>query len=85
MTDKEAIEIQKMINSGLVWKLEGGFGIETTILLQEGKVMLGKKQTKDAYGNTIPSRNDLLKGSIGTKKFVEQKMGKKYADKLSKV
>jgi hypothetical protein len=58
--------LQAMINSGDVWKLEGAAGREAMSALQQGFCMLPKKSTRDYYGNYIPSRDELKKGTKGT-------------------
>ena len=62
------IGIQAMINSGDAWKLEGSVSRFAMNLLEGGVCMLPKEPKRDAYGNTVPSR-DMLKGdSKGTYK-----------------
>lgn len=58
--------LQAMINSGDVWKLEGAAGREAMSALQQGICMLPKKSTRDYYGNYIPSRDELKQGTKGT-------------------
>jgi len=58
--------LQAMINSGDVWKLEGASGREAMSALQWGICMLPKKSKRDYYGNYIPSRDELKKGTKGT-------------------
>ena len=59
-------EMQDLINSGTVWKMEGSMGRAAMDLIRSGACMLPKKRYCDYYGNTIPSRLDLKKGSPGT-------------------
>ena len=59
-------ELQEMINSGNVWKLEGAYGREAMRALEQGICMLPKESSRDYYGNKIPSRDELKKGSKGT-------------------
>lgn len=60
------IGAQAMINSGDGWKLEGSVGRHLMDLLEAGICMLPKKANFDYYGNRIPSRDDLKKGTKGT-------------------
>jgi len=62
----ELTEIQDLINSGLAWKLEGSVGRFAMQMLETGACMLPTKAHFDAYGNRVPSRNDLKKGTKGT-------------------
>lgn len=59
-------ETQNRINSGSIWKFEGSIGRQAMELLKAGVCMLPKKVTHDAYGNEIPSRDLLRKGTKGT-------------------
>lgn len=60
--------MQELIDSGLVWKLEGSMGREAMALLESGACMLPKKSYRDYYGNKIPSRDELKSGTKGTYK-----------------
>lgn len=57
---------QVLVDSGLAWNLEGSVGREAMNLLREGAIMLPKKEYVGFYGNRIPSRDYLVKGSTGT-------------------
>jgi hypothetical protein len=59
-------DMQEMINSGMAWKLEGSVGREAMALLESGACMLPKTAHKDYYGNIVPSRDVLKKGTKGT-------------------
>lgn len=61
-------KMQELIDSGLVWKLEGSMGREAMALLESGACMLPKKSYRDYYGNKIPSRDELKSGTKGTYK-----------------
>lgn len=59
-------EMQNHINNGMAWKFEGSVGRSAMAMLDSGACMLPKHTTSDYYGNTIPSRDILQKGSKGT-------------------
>ena len=59
-------EMQKLINDGSAWKLEGSFGRQAMALLESGACMLPKSFKVDYYGNRIPSRDVLKAGTKGT-------------------
>ena len=59
-------EMQNLINTGMAWKLEGSFGRTAMALLESGTCMLPKSAYRDYYGNRVPSRDDLKKGTKGT-------------------
>lgn len=57
---------QFLIDTGHAWKMEGSVGRQAMHLLEVGACMLPKKSFTDYYGNKIPSRDELKKGSKGT-------------------
>lgn len=59
-------ELQEAINSGKVWHMEGSIGRAAMSSLESGMCMLPKEVKIGYYGNRIPSRNELKKGSKGT-------------------
>jgi hypothetical protein len=59
-------ELQEWINSGIAWKMEGSVGRAAMAALESGECMLPKQANFDYYGNRIPSRDELKKGSKGT-------------------
>lgn len=59
-------KMQKMINDGSVWKMEGSIGRHAMSLLCSGECYLPETSHFDAYGNRIPSRNELEEGTRGT-------------------
>ena len=58
--------MQRLINDGSVWHMEGSYGREAMRLLESGQCMLPKKQYKDFYGNVIPSRDNVKPGTTGS-------------------
>ena len=59
-------EMQKLIDCGEVWKMEGSMGRNAMQLLELGACMLPEEDYQDFYGNMIPSRNRLKPGTKGT-------------------
>ena len=59
-------QIQDQINSGQCWHMEGSIGRFASDMLNAGVCMLPKCNRIDAYGNTIPSRDYLKKGTHGS-------------------
>lgn len=68
-TKKEIREAQKLINSGLAWKLEGSVGRSCMELIEEGLCKLGKVGHYDFYGNYVPSRYQVKAGTKGSLSF----------------
>ena len=58
--------MQGLINNGQAWHMEGSIGRQCMDALRSGMCMLPKKAFNDAYGNRIPSRDDLKQGEMGT-------------------
>ena len=58
--------MQEMINSGRAWVMEGSYGRSAMRCLESGACMLPKKDHYDYYGNPVPSRDRLKKGTKGT-------------------
>lgn len=58
--------IQRLINSGEVWKMEGSMGRTAMSYLEQGICYLPLKSFTDYYGNKIPSRAELQEGTKGT-------------------
>lgn len=59
-------EMQSLIDSGLVWKMEGSMGRTAMDLLKCGACMLPKVSFKDYYGNHVPSRLEVKAGTTGS-------------------
>jgi hypothetical protein len=59
-------QTQEGINSGQCWLMEGSVGRFAADCLRIGVCMLPENRNRDYYGNTVPSRNDIEKGSNGS-------------------
>lgn len=59
-------EMQSLIDSGMAWQMEGAIGRSAMDLLDLGACYLPKVRRKDAYGNTVPSRDDIKAGTKGS-------------------
>lgn len=58
--------MQSLIDLGLAWKMEGSVGREAMYLLETGACMLSSIPRYDYYGNYVPSRREVKKGSKGS-------------------
>jgi len=58
--------MQGLINNGQAWQMEGSMGRQCMDALRSGMCMLPKKAFTDAYGNRVPSRDELEQGTMGT-------------------
>lgn len=64
--DYKIDSLQKSIFDGSVWKMEGSAGRHAMAMLDIGVCMLPKRPHLDYYGNKVPSRYVLKKGTKGT-------------------
>jgi len=59
-------ELQKLINSGEVWKFEGSYGRAAMSALEDGACLLPEEEHQDYYGNAVPSRTQVKMGTNGS-------------------
>jgi hypothetical protein len=84
--DDEATEedyyysMQRAINSGSAWSMQGSYGRAMMDAISAGRCMLGRDQVRDYYGNIIPSRDDVQAGTKGSYQFVVKQSGLEWAD-----
>jgi hypothetical protein len=71
--------LQRFINSGTGWKLQGHFGRSMMNAIEEGRCMLGEADCRDYWGNHIPSRTQVQDGSKGSRDFVVAQCGEDWA------
>ena len=64
--DNGVYEMQELINSGQVWKLEGSMGRAAASLLKMGACMLPLQRHADYWGSNIKARTDLRNGEAGS-------------------
>ena len=62
---------QRLIDSGLAWKLEGSVGRTAHELIESGDCVLGEVGHKDYYGNYIPSRTEVEDGTLGSQSYAD--------------
>jgi hypothetical protein len=82
-TELEYFEsIQKAINSGHAWSMQGSYGRTMMDAIQGGYCLLGHERFSDYYGNTIPSRDDVQEGTKGSYEYVTRLQGQEWADMM---
>lgn len=69
--DDRIAEFQKMINSGMAWRLQGSYGREAMGLIESGECILGEEGHTDYYGNYVPSRYEVKAGTKGSVEYAE--------------
>jgi len=62
--------LQRLINSGAVWHLEGWIGRMAMEAINSGDCCLGPKGHFDAYGEYVPSRSEVMPGTPGSLSFI---------------
>lgn len=72
--EQEMIEsYQRMIDSGIVWRLQGCHGRAAADLINSGQCRFAIEHHTDAYGNRIPNHADFYNGLCSARHFtVEQ-------------
>jgi len=79
------LALQRAINSGAAWSFQGSYGREMMRAIEAGFCMLGRDQCRDYYGNAIPSRDDVQKGTKGSYKYVIKNQGLAWAELMLEV
>jgi hypothetical protein len=77
--------IQRAINSLEAWKFQGSYGRAMMDAIEDGRVMLGRHDTRDYWGNHIPSREQVDDGTKGSRLFVAEKFGEDWAELIAAV
>tara|TARA_R100000458_G_C8227333_1_gene210027 strand:- start:363 stop:644 length:282 start_codon:yes stop_codon:yes gene_type:complete len=65
-------KLQELIDSGKAWRMEGFIGRQAMRSLEDGATMLPDRHRIDFYGNRIPSRKEVVKGSKGSLEYCRQ-------------
>lgn len=78
-----AITMQETINGLDGWRMQGSMGRAMMDAITSGQCMLGKCDTRDYYGNHIPSRDQVKAGTKGSYDYVVAHCGKDHADALA--
>ena len=85
-TELEYFEsIQKAINSGHAWSMQGSYGRVMMDAIQGGYCLLGHERMGDYWGNTIPSRDDVQEGTKGSYEYVVRLQGQEWADMMGDI
>lgn len=83
-TDSDPFEaVQRAINSLTAWRMQGSYGRAMMNMIQSGQALLGHEDTRDYYGNHIPSRHQVEEGTIGSYEYVANLSGREWADRMA--
>jgi len=77
--------MQRRINDGSIWHLEGSAGRAAMDLLDNGECMLGPRPCIDYWGNRIPARDEVKDGTKGSPGFVVLNFGEDHLAMLEGV
>lgn len=76
--------LQRAINQG-AWGMQGSYGRAMMDAIKSGHCLLGVKDYTDYYGNHVPSRDQVVNGTVGSMQFVIDQMGADWADAMGSV
>lgn len=74
--------LQRAINDGNPWKLQGSYGGFMLDAIARGECMLGEQPAEDSFGGRIPTRFEIQEGCTGSRAFVVEKKGESWAQML---
>lgn len=84
LTADESVEaMQRIINDGTGWKLQGSMGRSMMAAIEAGDCLLGKEPKRDYWGNFIPSRQQVKDGTEGSKGYVAAAHDEAYAEHMA--
>jgi hypothetical protein len=83
--DEYFAALQRAINSGHAWKMQGSYGRAMMDAIEMGKCMLGPDPARDYWGNRVPARDEVQSGTKGSYAFVAEKYGTEWADTMKEV
>ena len=87
--DAEATEeqyfasLQRAINSGMAWHLQGSYGRAAMDAIEAGRCMLGKVPRFDYWSSRIPSRDQVADHTKGSYSFVAERCGEEWAQMIA--
>ena len=66
------LSIQQLIDSGTAWLLEGHVGRQCMAAIENGYAVLGPVAHRDYWGNRIPSRTEVVPGTLGSIEYANR-------------
>jgi hypothetical protein len=71
---EETVELfQELIDSGLVWKVQGSYGRTAMDLIEAGLCTLGEEGHYDYWGHYVPSKYEVQPGTPGSQEYVDER------------
>lgn len=77
------LALQRAINSGSAWSLQGSYGRAMMTAIEDGYCMLGRQPARDYWGSRIPSRDEVKAGTKGSPEYVARRFGDEWADLMA--
>lgn len=65
------MDLQALIDSGDAWRLEGAVGRAAMAAIENGDAVLGEVGHHDYWGNYVPSRHEVVPGTLGSVGYAE--------------
>jgi hypothetical protein len=85
-TQEEYYEaLQRAINNGMAWKLQGSYGRAAMDAIKGGFCLLGRVEHNDYYGNHVPGRDQVVNGTVGSINFVTNERGQEWAQTMEAI
>ena len=72
MMDEDAQNLQRLIQTGQVWRMEGASGRAAMNALESGCCFLSSEPKTDYYGNIVPAYSQVKEGTKGSLSLSEQ-------------
>lgn len=69
------LNLQKLIDSGQAWLMEGHIGRQAMACIESGDCILGEVGHRDYWGNYVPSRTEVQPGTKGSVEYAERMKG----------
>ena len=79
------VALQRRINDGSIWNFEGAAGRGAMDAIEAGLCVLGKQPHRDYYGNRIPSRYEVKRGTKGSVAYARQRQGDRWQRMIVRV
>lgn len=74
------LALQRQINTGLVWRMQGSIGRSAMDAIRSGRCMTqAGRVVTDYWGNPIPPREAIASGNPGSRDWVVENMGEDWA------
>lgn len=77
--------MQRAINSGMAWRLQGSYGRAAMDAISAGRNILGPQGVLDYWGNYVPSRDEVVADTIGSVAYAQRMQGEAWVEALLEV